>query len=594
MAHKIENLRLKNSNGEQLSYTTIIFMDAEEFEATKAKTTVKTGNAPLFGQYYTLLNGLFEEYIEEGDFLSYAKPIITGLTSNADILTVSNNMAYAFATALPQIFEPFGPFKAGSTDNEFIINGHRYAFFGGRGTNEAGDYTLASSFYRYTNPIPDATSVNIFANNGTIVQSQQGSNIFAYFIFCKVSDLDTPWTTITDYGVLKCGLYYGGSGSTYASKYLFLNNMWPATGDIAGKAAFIADLNGSDPDDHFQPGEEDDPSEPGGTSTQGGGHGTFDTTSDTIGVPSLSGLLSATDTGLLTIYNPTLNEVKSLANFMWNASPGSVEFWKKLVADPLDLVIGFSILPCSIPNGGRQSIKVGYIDTEVACTLAASQYVEVDCGTLNIQEFWGSALDFSNYTKIQLFLPYIGFVSLDTDDLMGRVMGIKYHIDILTGSFTCFITVDGSVHYQYLGQCAQMLPLNAQNFSQMISAALGIVSTAFSTDLSSGGAAAAITGMANIAQNVMNLKPTVRHSGSISGSGAFLGVQKPFLLAERPRQSLPENYKHYSGYPSNITETLGNLKGYTEVESVHLHDIPATSEELQLIEDYLKSGVVIS
>lgn len=592
MAHKFENLKLKNSNGEQLTYTTITFMDAEEYDALVGVHKQTLPGVP-FEEYKDKINFLFYELIGETRFIDFAKPIITGLTSNANILTISNNMAYAFASAMPQAFDPFGPYRAGQTDNEFIINGNRYAFFGGSGTNEGGAYTLASSLYRYSNPIPDSTSKTVLANTGTIAQTQQNSTLFAYFLNCKVSDLDDPWNTIIDYRVFKILLYYGGNqGSSYSSKYLYLELTGGSTADNTTHDNFIADLKGTSPDDHFKPGEGEDPNEPGGTSTTGGGGGTFDNTSDTIGVPGLP-TLSAVDTGLLTIYNPTIAEIKSLANFLWNANATTVEFWKKLISDPLDLVIGFSMVPCQVPDGGRQTVKVGFIDTGVSMTLAESQYVEVNCGTLNIQEFWKSALDFANYTKVQLFLPYIGFIDLDTDDIMGKVMGVKYHIDILTGSFTCFVTVDGSVHYQYLGQCSQLLPLNASNFSSMISAALGIASSGAGM-LMSGGASAAITGAENIAQNVMSLKPTVKHSGTVSGSGAFLGVQTPYLLAERPRQSLPQNYPHYSGYPANITETLGNLKGYTEVESIHLHDIPATAEELKMIEEYLKAGVIIS
>ena len=592
MAHKIENLRLKNSNGEQLTYTTIIFMNEEEFEETKAKTTVRSDGGPAFGQYYEIMNGLFGEYIGEDDFLSYAKPLITGLASNANILTISNNMAYAFASALPQIFEPFGPYKAGDTNNEFILNRHRYAFFGGRGTNEAGAYTLASSFYRYTNPIPDTASKVVLANTGITAQQQQGSTIFAYFLHCKVSDLDDPWHTIQDYGVLKLCLYYGGSQSSVVGKRLEINSTGGATADNATHDAFIADLMGTDPGDHFLPGEEEDPYKPGGTSTTGGGRGTYDGSSDSIGIPGLP-TLSATDTGFITIYNPELTEIKSLAAYMWNADIQTLEFWRKLVADPIDLILGFNIVPVAVPNGGRQTVKVGFVDTGVTMTKAATQYVVVDCGTLTINEFWGSALDYEPYTKILINLPFIGSKELSPSEVVGKEIHVVYHVDILSGSLICFIKCGDSVLYQFLGQCAQNIPLNSANYASMLSAAIGIAGTA--AGIVSGGLSAPITGEAvgQIAQNVAGAKLNIPHSGAISGPGAQLGIMKPYLEIFRPRQSLADSFNTFSGYPSNITETLGNLRGFTSVELVHLHDIPATDAEKDEIMQLLQEGVIL-
>ena len=53
------------------------------------------------------------------------------------------------------------------------------------------------------------------------------------------------------------------------------------------------------------------------------------------------------------------------------------------------------------------------------------------------------------------------------------------------------------------------------------------------------------------------------------------------------------DFNKIRGYACGKTFKLGNLKGYTEVESIHLKEIPATSDELQEILNLLKSGVVL-
>ena len=97
----------------------------------------------------------------------------------------------------------------------------------------------------------------------------------------------------------------------------------------------------------------------------------------------------------------------------------------------------------------------------------------------------------------------------------------------------------------------------------------------------------------NVVGNVMGAKSQVHHSGSISGSAGMLGNRIPYMLVEYPHQSLADNYKHYVGYPSNITKVLGTLSGYTECEQVIVQGIPATDPEIEEIIEALKGGVYL-
>ena len=111
--------------------------------------------------------------------------------------------------------------------------------------------------------------------------------------------------------------------------------------------------------------------------------------------------------------------------------------------------------------------------------------------------------------------------------------------------------------------------------------------------VATGGASApmAIPGMAATATN--SLKPTVEKSGAMGGMGGMLAVQNPYIILTRPKQAIPAYQNTFTGYPSFITKTLSECSGYTEVESIHLENVPATDGELQEINDLLKSGVII-
>lgn len=333
-----------------------------------------------------------------------------------------------------------------------------------------------------------------------------------------------------------------------------------------------------------------DPYEQGGTSTTGGGTGTFTLDSDAINVPNPP-TLSAVDTGLVSLYAPTLTQLQSLANYLWNADATTVDWWKKLIANPLDLILGLSIVPVAVPTSGAVSVKVGLIDTQIQMNKASSQYVQVDCGTLNVVEFYGAALDYLPFRKTSIYLPFIGTRTISTDDIMGKALQVVYNIDLLSGALTAMIKCGDAVLYQYSGSCAMSIPLTGQTFTDMITSTIQLAAGIGAT-VASGGAAAGVVA-ANAANSVMSMKPTVERAGGVSGAAGQLAIMKPYLIGEIPRQSVPENYNKFAGYPSNIKATLSDLSGYTEIETVYLEGIAATDSELNEIETLLKGGVFL-
>lgn len=320
--------------------------------------------------------------------------------------------------------------------------------------------------------------------------------------------------------------------------------------------------------------------------------GDFDGVSDSIDFPNLP-TLSAVDTGFISIYNPTLQQLKNLATYMWDDSLFSIAGWQKLFADPMDAILALAIVPVAVPNGGTVNVKVGNVDTTVPMTKAQTQYVELDCGTLNVNEYWSAYLDYEPHTKCEIYLPYCGTHQISVDDIMNRPVHVKYHIDILSGGCVAYVKCGDSVLYEFSGQCATMIPISAQEYGNVISSVVS-VAVSVGSMVASGGATAplALPALANTALNG-GLKPNIEKSGSVSGVAGLLSIQKPYLILTRPKQAHPENQSHYTGYPSFITEKLSSLTGYTEIEKIHLENVPATDEELTEIETLLKGGVIL-
>lgn len=368
-----------------------------------------------------------------------------------------------------------------------------------------------------------------------------------------------------------------------------------------------------------------DPYDEGGTSTAhggvggGGGTGDFDNSSDTIGLPSLPSL-SGLNTGFFTAFIPSASQMQSVSNYLWNnflddlVDPQQtigekVDALKKIVANPYDAIMGCSVIPVTPPTAGSKELKMyGIIETGISMPYASTRWVTVDCGTLNIHEFWGGYLDYSPYTKTtSLYLPYIGTVSIDIDLIMSKALQVVYRVDILSGICVAFILVDGSVKFHYQGQCATQIPITNADYSSVISAGIGLIGSASQvvgsavTGGASGGPIGAVLGAVgsavsqapSVASNVMGAKPDIRSGGSVGSSAGILSVQKPYLIIERPRQSLPEFQNTMTGYPSNITASVGDLAGYTEFETINLDNLFLTDAEKEELSNILKGGVYL-
>lgn len=303
--------------------------------------------------------------------------------------------------------------------------------------------------------------------------------------------------------------------------------------------------------------------------------------------------ISAADTGFVTLYKPSISQMNALANYMWNTL--DLDVFKKVIANPMDVILGLSILPGIVPSGGSSSVRVGNIDTGVSMTKVGNQYVKFNCGSVTIKRKWGAFLDYSPFTKAFIYLPFIGVQPIDVDEIMNKTVSVTYNIDVLSGGCCAFIKVNGTTLYSYIGQCACSVPVTGKDWSTMINGVLGAVSSIGGTigSIASGNVAGAISGVAAVAQNVMGAKPTYQRSGTMGGMGGMMGIKTPYIIIERPVQAVPGYQNHIIGYPSFITRLIGDFKGYTEIEQCHLENIPCTEDELIEIENVLKTGVIL-
>ena len=382
------------------------------------------------------------------------------------------------------------------------------------------------------------------------------------------------------------------------------------------------------------------PYEPAGDATEGGGDPTkqnWDNHSDAI-VPDGMPTKGAMNSGMLTVFSPTAIQVHNLVDLLF--SYNFFDWLQKNLQNLEELFVSFGVVPFTVTTGTTKSITFLGFDISsfthpVELTEAAEQYYEFDMGSIALDgsdpriHASDSVFDYSPFSKLGIYLPFIGFQELDIDECRGSTINLVYRVDIVSGSCVALIYVNGDKDrciYQFSGNCLSQIPLGSVDMSGIIQGSIAIATAAASAGASG---AIASAGDALTAENlnagdiskseaklqnaqhasqvahgagtlasatvngIMGMKPNFKHSGAIGSTGGLMAVKQPYLFLTTPREAVPRDYQKYCGLPCNMTGTLGSFSGYTVVEDIRLNGLVATSSEVEEIYQLLKNGVIV-
>lgn len=340
------------------------------------------------------------------------------------------------------------------------------------------------------------------------------------------------------------------------------------------------------------------PYSPGGESGESDGGGEFELENSPIPLPDLP-TLNILNTGFVHAYAPTLSELQAFQNWLWVDNPFE-NVWRNLMGNPYDYIMGLRAIPVSPQTSAQaQSVSVGNVTTPSTVQMkpVTAQYKRFDFGSVDFKEFSKSFLDYSPYTRVSLYLPFIGFVKIDADIMNEKAVNIQYSVDVLSGAFMAFVIAGEKALYSFSGSMGLDVPINSQSYNNILSGIIGTVGGVASLVAAgiTGGLAVpmGISGVSNSIAGIVNAaKPSVEHGNGLSGGPGVMGVTYPFFIIMRPMQSIPENVQEYTGFPANLLLPLNDVSGFTKVEYCHLENISATEAEKAEIMALLKEGVI--
>lgn len=291
---------------------------------------------------------------------------------------------------------------------------------------------------------------------------------------------------------------------------------------------------------------------------------------------------------LTTTYAMNETNLKAMGQKLWDAS--FIENIKLVNNSPIENILSVKSFPFPITGGAETKVVLGNVDMGVNGNKIPSSFIpRKTIGTFTVPKKFSGHLEWLNWhTVVTCYLPYIGFVELETKQILDKTVTLKYIYDVITGVCTACFYANNIEIAKYSGTLAIDIPITASNRAQVeagyIRSALGALGSLAAGNLL--GAAANGFG-ALTAHNSFTTK------GSPSPSCDGFDEQKAFIIIDYPVYQEPTNFGHEYGYPCNLSLTLGNLSGFTQLQNVDVTGLAITENEREELKSLLESGIYL-
>jgi len=177
------------------------------------------------------------------------------------------------------------------------------------------------------------------------------------------------------------------------------------------------------------------------------------TISGNLSIQANATLSASLKYGFVSIYNPTYDEVDELSK---------KRFYSVTQEQMLDLsqyIISFRKLYVDIPQIARELVYFGKHNTNVSSNIITTNFIETDCGTVTIEEYNKNSLDY-NGVEIDLYLPFIGNISLNPNQVYGKPLRLVYRTNPLNGDCVAVILSDNVQIAYSQGNVSFDIPIN--------------------------------------------------------------------------------------------------------------------------------------
>lgn len=306
----------------------------------------------------------------------------------------------------------------------------------------------------------------------------------------------------------------------------------------------------------------------------------------------------------------TSAQVSELTSFLFNET--FLNNVKRLWSEPGEYVIDLSYYPVDLTQTGidfsaAENISIGGVGSEILAPEILGGRPFIYMGDYTPKAYYNSYLDYAPYTRIEIYLPYIGMRPLDVNQIMGHSLHVGYYIDYATQQVMAAIGLDGTPENplgtpinQYTGNLAVHVPLSGESAQQLligtINQGIGAVGNAASIagGIASSNPGQVVKGATGFIGNLIPEQVNRREYGNITAMTGIYSPQQVFLLIDRPIAAEPTGFKDKLGYSASYGGKVSEFSGYLQCNQAQITQTGTmTKEECEEIVALLKGGIYI-
>ena len=291
--------------------------------------------------------------------------------------------------------------------------------------------------------------------------------------------------------------------------------------------------------------------------------------------------------GVLTsTFKMTKERLVQLGQFLWGSN--IFDKFSLVNNNPIENIISCKSIPINA-DGTNQEIVLGNVTTGVNGEKISNNFAKQTIGSILINEHYHNFLDYTPYTNVILYLPYIGFKELDTTLVMNKTIQVIYTVDAITGGCLAQVYVNNVRLYEFTGNVGIDIPITASNRAQVeagyIQASVGATMSAVGGNIDS-----AVTSLLNSATSQYHYSST----GNPSPMCVASTNRTCYVIIDRPNYQNLKTFNHTRGRKCYLSKTISTLHGFTICDSnIDLSGINATQSELEELKEILSSGFYV-
>lgn len=250
----------------------------------------------------------------------------------------------------------------------------------------------------------------------------------------------------------------------------------------------------------------------------------------TVTAKAIQSTPTPSDYGAAKAYSVTKEKLDAIAD--WFYSVGTVDISK--------YVYSLKRFFVDIPKADTVTVHFGKNDTNVSAPLINVDSVDIDCGTIKIDETYNNAVDYQS--NIKFYLPFVGVIDIEPKYVMGETVSLVYHVNTISGDCVASLYVNDIEVGRSSGSMAYDIPFVLND----------------------------------IVKNEIG-----------KTSPEYLANPKPSVTIATPIYNAQYTVNNY------IRDAISNHHGYCEFKNVTMN-VGCTDTEYKMINGYLESGVIIA